>query len=283
MFNLGPLRLDLINDGLFELKNETFVKVLGGENRTLRDRPGVNPRIRVGFNCLLIRGLGHTVLVDPGTGDKPLDSQVREYAMEYPRNFFPALESLSVDFRDVDTVILTHLHWDHAGGATSVGYSGQIEPTFPRAKYYVQKRELDAAREAILTQDDGYLADDFEPLVSAQVLEAIEADDFQVFPWLSLHWTGGHSQGHQIVVIGEPGQPRAIYFADLIPTTSQIPFDSAMSYDVKYDQLAASKKRFLNEAVQGEYLVMFVHAPRNRAGYLSKDQDDKYRFRAVDL
>jgi glyoxylase-like metal-dependent hydrolase (beta-lactamase superfamily II) len=203
--------------------------------------------------------------------------------MEYPRKLFSSLDNLGVGLRDVDTVILTHLHWDHAGGSTSVGYSGQIESTFTRAKYFVQKRELDAAREAILAQDDGYLADDFEPLMSAQALEVIDADDFQVFPWLSLHWTGGHSQGHQIVVIGEPGQKRAIYFSDLVPTTSQIPFDSAMSYDVKYEQLAASKKRFLNEAVQGEYLVMFVHAPRNRAGYLSKNQDDTYKFRAVDI
>jgi glyoxylase-like metal-dependent hydrolase (beta-lactamase superfamily II) len=247
------------------------------------DRPGVEPRIRVGFNCLLVRGRGHTVLIDPGTGDKEIDAQITSYKMDWPRKLFPTLDELGVKFADVDTVVLTHLHWDHAGGATREGYSGAIEPTFPNATYYVHKLELNAAREAVLTQDDGYNPDDFEPLFNATALELIHEEHHDVFPWLSLHLTGGHSPGHMIVKLGEAGGQQAIYFADLIPTTSQLPLDSAMSYDVKYDQLAASKKRYIDQAVANNYLCMFVHAPRNRAGYLRRKADDTIEFRAVEM
>lgn len=283
MFELGPLRLDLIDDGFFELQRETFVNVAKANQPAGKQRQGLKHRIRVSFNSLLIRGAGHTVLIDPGSGDKKLESRIRAYNMEWPRKLYPALDTLGVDKRDVDTVILTHLHWDHAGAATTVGYSGQVEPAFPKAKYYAQQRELDAAREGILTQDDGYIADDFEPLVAASVLDLIETDDYQVFPWLSLHWTGGHSPGHQLAIIGEPGQPQAIYFADLVPTTTQLPVHNAMSYDVKYDQLAASKSKFLKQTVEHNYLSLFVHAPRNRAGYLTQDKEGKYKFRAVEI
>lgn len=283
MIELGPFRLDLIDDGFFELKRETFVNIAKANLSSNQKRQGMKRRIRVSFNSLLIRGAEHTVLIDPGSGDKPLESRIRDYKMEWPRKLYLTLEKLGVDKRDVDTVILTHLHWDHAGGATTVGYSGQVEPAFPKAKYFVQKRELDAAREGVLTQDDGYIAEDFEPLLSASVLELIETDDFQVFPWLALHWTGGHSPGHQLAIIGEPDKEQAIYFADLVPTISQLPMDSAMSYDVKYDQLAASKAKFLKETVERNYLSLFVHAPRNRAGYLTKDSEGKYKFRAVEI
>jgi glyoxylase-like metal-dependent hydrolase (beta-lactamase superfamily II) len=283
MFELGPLRLDLISDGLFELRPETFVKISRGRSASLLERQGVEPRIRVGFNSLLVRGHGHTVLIDPGTGDKPMDDKVVSYKMEWPRKLFPTLEKLGVRPADVDTVVLTHLHWDHAGGATTVGYSGAIEPAFPQATYYLHQTELDAAREGVLMHDDGYSSDDFEPLLNASVLELIHEDDHEVFPWLSVHLTGGHSPGHMVVKLGDAGRKQAIYFSDLVPTTSQLPLDSAMSYDVKYDQLAAAKKRFIDEAAAHEYLCMFVHSPRNRAGYLQKTDDNKIKFRAVEM
>jgi len=192
MFQLGPFRLDLINDGHFELKPESFTRV------GAKELPHIRRRIRVAFNSLLIRGNGHTVVVDPGTGDKPHTQQVRDYHMEWPRKFFPALKELDVRPEEVDTVILTHLHWDHCGGATSRDASGRPVPVFFHARHYLQVRELDSARAAVANGDDSFLSDDFEPLVEAGLLELVEGNA-EILSGVSVEWTGGHSSGHQIV------------------------------------------------------------------------------------
>jgi glyoxylase-like metal-dependent hydrolase (beta-lactamase superfamily II) len=280
-FGLGPLRLDVIDDGLFELRPETFVKVNKRRHADVLNKTHLRPRIKVGFNSLLIRGESKTVLIDPGTGDKERIAQVRDYKMEWPRKVLPTLRVLGVPRESVDLVILTHLHWDHCGACTTIGAGGQIEPTFPRARYVVQRRELEGARRAIEIGDDGYLADDFEPLVNAQKLDVIDADDAQVLPWLTVYWTGGHSAGHQIVRIGTEETGRALYLSDLLPTTAQLSVASGMSYDEAPNVMQESKRKFMRLCAREGDLAILVHAPRNRAGYLTEMAPDDYRFKAT--
>jgi glyoxylase-like metal-dependent hydrolase (beta-lactamase superfamily II) len=279
MIQLGDFRLDLINDGLFELKPDNFVRVGAAETPPMSH---VRRRVRVAFNSLLIRGRGRTIVIDPGTGDKPHSQQVRDYHMEWPRKFFPALTELGVRPEGVDTVILTHLHWDHCGGATSLDAGGKPVPVFWNAKYFVQRRELDAARAAIKAGDDSFLADDFEPLITAHRLQFLEGDA-EVLPGISVEWTGGHSPGHQIVRIDGGHGKRAIYLSDLVPTIAQIPFDSVMSYDVNVDELLSAKERVLMAAAAREDLLFFVHAPRQRAAHLQRRPDGEFQLEHVQL
>jgi len=275
MFQLGPFRLDLINDGLFELRADSFVHA--GAPPSAHHRR----RIRVAFNSLLIRGKGHTIVVDPGSGDKPHIELVREYHMEWPRKFFPTLQELGVKPEDVDTVILTHLHWDHCGGATSFDASGRPVPVFFNAKHYLQDRELAAARTAVTAGDDSFLSDDFEPLVSAGLVTQI-SKRAEIVPGVSVEWTGGHSPGHQIVII-DGGDKRAIYLSDLVPTVAQLPLDAVMSYDANVSELLPAKKRVLGEAADREDLLLFVHAPRQRAGYLRWQPDVSLSLESVPI
>jgi glyoxylase-like metal-dependent hydrolase (beta-lactamase superfamily II) len=265
MFQLGDFRLNLINDGFFELKAESFARV------GVPSHSQVRKRIRVAFNSLLVRGRGHTVVIDPGTGDKPREELVRSYRMEWPRKFYPTLQEVGVRPEDVDTVILTHLHWDHAGGATSLDANGRAVPVFFRARHVLQARELSAAREAVTGGDDSFLPDDFEPLASTGLLELVEGSA-EILPGLTVEWTGGHSPGHQIVRI-DGGDARAAYLSDLVPTVAQLPSDSVMSYDVNVDELLPAKQRVLSEALARRDLLLFVHAPRQRAGYLIQGPD----------
>lgn len=275
MFQLGDFRLDLINDGLFELKADNFVRVGATES------PHVRRRVRVAFNSLLIRGRGHTVVVDPGTGDKPHTQQVRDYHMEWPRKFFPSLRELGVRPEEVDTVILTHLHWDHCGGSTALDAAGKPVPVFLNAKYYVQRRELEAARSAVAAGDDSFLAGDFEPLADSHRLQLVDGNA-DILPGISVEWTGGHSAGHQIVTLDGGGE-RAVYLSDLVPTIAQIPFDSVMSYDIDVNDLLSAKERVLMRAAEREDLLLFVHAPRQRAAYLRRQSGGGFALENVNL
>lgn len=281
-FDLGSLRIDVIDDGLFELRPETFVNVTKGRNAELLDKRNFRPRIKVGFNSLLIRGEGKTILIDPGTGDKERIAERRNYNLDWPRKVLPSLRELGVKREDIDLIVLTHLHWDHAGACTTIGHSGQLEPTFPRARVILQQRELEGAREALATGDDGYSADDFEPLVAASKFDLLTADDAEIYPWLTCHWSGGHSPGHMVVRIGLPTAQRIMYPSDVLPTTAQLALDSGMSYDQNPQELSDAKRKFLSLAAREQDLVILVHAPRNRTGYVSQQSTDKFTFEYAD-
>jgi glyoxylase-like metal-dependent hydrolase (beta-lactamase superfamily II) len=276
MIELDPWRLDLISDGYFEDEADTFVQRCAEEHSPKNVRVRAKRRIRVGFNSLLIRGQGHTIVVDPGTGDKPRPEIAESYHLQWPRKFLATLAEMNVRPDDVDTVILTHLHWDHAGACTRINEQGKIVPTFPNARYVVQAKEVEAARAEIASSDLGsYMPDDFEPLLADEKLDLLDGDA-EVLPGISVRWVDGHCAGLQIVLIGDGKQPGAIYLSDLIPTTAQIPVNCYLSYDLNIERLTAEKERVLAEASKRHDLLMFVHAPRLRAGYLVPRPDGSY-------
>jgi glyoxylase-like metal-dependent hydrolase (beta-lactamase superfamily II) len=280
MIELGAYRLDLISDGFFEDDADTFVTLCVEQESSPQVKVRAKPRIKVGFNSLLIRGGGHAVVVDPGTGDKPRAGLVNRYNMEWPRRFFPALTELGVPVDEVDKVVLTHLHWDHSGGATRIGDRGEIVPTFPRATYHVQRIELETARRLARSGDDSYLPEDFEPLVSSDQLQLLDGD-VKLFDGVEVRLVGGHTPGLQVVVIGDKQRGGAIYLSDLVPTGTQIPLDCVLSYDSNIEELKISKRKILAEAALQHDLLLFVHAPRLRAGYLRYLPDGKHELNPV--
>lgn len=281
MFQLGRFRLDLISDGFFEDDADSFVKDCIEKQAAPRIRVRGKPRMRVGFNALLIRGNGQTVVVDPGTGDKPRLEKAAQYHLEWPRRFFPTLHSMGVMAEAVDAVILTHLHWDHAGAATRRAANGRVMPAFARARYFVQESELEAARTAKRNGDDSYNADDFEPLAETGCLQTINGEG-EIVPGITVRWVGGHCRGLQIAVISSEGQ-RAVFLSDFIPTTTQLPLDCRLSYDEDPVQLRHAKETILADAVKQGDLLLFVHAPRIRAGYLKPHSAGKPRFESIEI
>ncbi len=177
-------------------------------------------------------------------------------------------------------MILTHLHWDHCGAATSLAEDGDFRPTFPNAQYYVQRKELAAARSGVAEGDDGYNPADYEPLLEAGVLVMLDGDG-EVLPGVNVRLVGGHSAGLQIAFIGEAS--RAVYLSDLVPTATQLPLDCVLSYDLNIAELKAAKALVLDEAVRRRELLLFVHAPRARAGYLLYRADGTPQLEAITL
>jgi glyoxylase-like metal-dependent hydrolase (beta-lactamase superfamily II) len=255
---LGAFEIDLIQDGLFSLSPEDFVGKV----------PQPDQRIRVGVNCLLIRSAERIVLIDSGVGSKPRRNFVESYEMEWPRRLISRLGKLRVRNEDISTVILTHLHWDHAGGATSLNAEGNVEPTFPRAEYFVQRKEWEEAQKAPPDSMD-YLPEDFIPLKESGVLTLLDGDS-EIFPGIEIRRTGGHTTGHSIVLVGD-SDVRSVFLADLIPTISMLSPDAATKYDGDVEILAREKRKILREAFERHYLLIFPHAPRRRAGYLKSD------------
>jgi glyoxylase-like metal-dependent hydrolase (beta-lactamase superfamily II) len=222
-------------------------------------------RIRMAMRPLLVRG-ARTVLIDAGCGDK-LDAKTADiYALDRARCLEHALATAGLAAADVDVVIASHLHFDHAGGFTERGSDGTLRPRFSRAEYFVREGEWEDATHPNERSRASYLAENYVPLREAGVLRLVTADG-EVVPGLRLERTGGHTKHHQIVRI-EAGGKTAVFLADLIPTAAHVPLPWIMGYDLYPMETLEFKRAFVREAVEREYLVFFEHDPEIAAGYL---------------
>jgi glyoxylase-like metal-dependent hydrolase (beta-lactamase superfamily II) len=268
----GSFELQSLSDGFFALDGGAMFGVVP---KPLWER--VAPadsrnRIRMGMRSLLVRTGRQTMLIDAGVGDK-MDAKAADiYGFDRTRHLDHALASAGVAPDEIDIVLATHLHFDHAGGFTARLADGRLRPRFPRARYIVRRGEWDDAHQAHERNRASYLGENYDPLLEASVLVFVEGDE-EVLPGVRVRRTGGHTAHHQIVEISSGGRT-AVFAADLLPTTAHLPLPWIMGYDLYPMETLAFKRGFVREAIDREYLIFFEHDPSLAAGYL-REKDGK--------
>jgi glyoxylase-like metal-dependent hydrolase (beta-lactamase superfamily II) len=234
--------------------------------------PDDQNRIRLDTNCVLLRTHGSLGLVDTGCGSKASLKYRQRHLLEDGAPLLRNLASIGVSPDEIDWVILTHLHTDHAGGATFRDDNGGLHPTFPRARHFVQRCEWDDATRQLPELAGAYYPVDFVPLEEAGLVEFVEGD-VEVAPGIRVQLTGGHTRGHQIVHV-ESGQDSAVCLADLVPTTHHVPTFWSMSYDQFPLTLRRVKPVVLDDIVANRRIAFFSHDPDVVAARLSRDSDN---------
>jgi len=230
-------------------------------------------RIRLAMRPLVVRG-ARTMIIDAGLGDKE-DARFREmYGVDRVRNLDHTLAEAGLAPEDIDIVIASHLHFDHAGGFTSRDAHGRLRPRFPRAQYVVRRGEWEDATHTTDRTRASYLADNYLPLADAGVLQLVD-DDCTIMPGVTVRRTGGHTVHHQMIVI-ESGGRTAAFVADMMPTTAHAPDAWIMGYDLYPMDTLAAKRRFAQEAIEKHILVFFEHDPLIAAGYLRETSGKRF-------
>ncbi len=169
--------------------------------------PDERNRIALAMRPLVVRGV-RTMLIDAGLGDKE-DARFQEiYGVERGRHLDHSLAEAGIAPEDIDIVLATHLHFDHAGGFTVRDATGTLRPRFPRARYVVRRGEWEDATHPHERNRASYLADNFVPLLDAGVLELVD-DDQTIMPGVRVRRTGGHTAHHQMAIIESGGRQAA--------------------------------------------------------------------------
>lgn len=236
-------------------------------------------RIPLSITALLVKAHGKHILVDTGIGKKEDEKFERMFAVEREPSLCESLNRLGVHPEDIDLVINTHLHFDHAGGNTKRGESGSLRPAFPKATYAVQQGEFDDAAAANERTKASYRRDNFTPVTEHRQWEFLRGDT-ELVPGVKVIVTAGHTRWHQSVKIESEGQV-AFFLGDLIPTASHLPLPYIMGYDLFPIQTLETKRWVLDRAVQERWLLLFEHDPAIRGGYVRKDQEGKYSVEEV--
>jgi glyoxylase-like metal-dependent hydrolase (beta-lactamase superfamily II) len=264
---LGSLTINVVSDGTFKLDAGAMFGVVPKTLWERKMRADRRNRIQLGLNCLLVQTNNHNILVDTGIGRKETEKQKDIYGLAAGR-LLRGLKELGLGPRDIDLVILTHLHFDHVGGATRLDSKGNLLCTFPKAKYMVQRADWEEASNPNERNTAGYHTDDFEPLLEKGHLELLEGDT-EIVQGVEARVTGGHSKGHQVIVVGN-GRRKAVLLGDLISTSHHMAMPYIPAYDL-YPVDSLNKKRELIEQAEREgWLLIFAHDPETVAGYLER-------------
>jgi methylmalonyl-CoA epimerase len=264
-FTIGDFELISLYDGLLKLDGGAMFGVVP---RVLWERqapPDDRNRIPLAMRPLVVRG-ERTMLIDAGLGDKESSRFCEIYGVDRTHHLDRALAEAGLSVEDIDLVLATHLHFDHAGGFT-VRDGQQVRPRFPRARYIIRRGEWDDATHPHDRNRASYIPDHFLPLAEAGVVDFIEGDQ-EIMPGVRVQRTGGHTAHHQIVWI-ESGNARAVFAADLMPTGAHLHDAWIMGYDLYPMETLAAKQAFSEEAAARDTLVFFEHDPAIPAAFIT--------------
>jgi glyoxylase-like metal-dependent hydrolase (beta-lactamase superfamily II) len=243
-------------------------------------------RIQLGMRCLLVEHDDGLILIDTGAGNKENARFHDIYGIENEgaggRTMLEdALAAAGFRAEDVRLVINSHLHFDHAGGNTFRDADGSVGPTFPRARYVVQRQEYDYATHTNERTAASYFPPNFEPVRAAGQFDFVDGER-EIVPGVRVIPTPGHVPGHQGILLESAGE-RAFYLADLVPTHAHLPLPWIMGYDVEPLVTLETKRRILARAVAEEWLVVFEHDATMAWGRVELDEKKKsYGLAALD-
>jgi methylmalonyl-CoA epimerase len=268
---LGDLELVSLSDGFFRLDGGAMFGIVPRPLWERRFPPDDRNRIPMGTRPLLVKG-DKTVLIDAGCGNKMDAKSAEIYGLEREYHLDHALAEAGVAPEDIEIVVASHLHFDHAGGFTVRTNDGRVVPRFPRARYIAHRDEWEDATHPHERNRASYLQDDFVPLRDAGVLELV-GDEFEIIPGLHYRRSGGHTRHHQVITIQSGGRT-AVFAADMFPTSAHAPNPWIMGYDLYPMDTLAFKRAFAREAIAHEYLIFFEHDPSLAAG-IFRERDGK--------
>ncbi len=286
--NIAGFEICPVPTGLFGLDGGamfgTVPKVLWQKSNPADDQN----RIQMEARALLLKSSTRNILIDTGNGSdfvakygEKLGNKFAEiYAVEKSGpTLVSSLKKHGLNPEDITDVILTHLHFDHAGGATTEK-NGKLVPTFPKAKYYVQKKNLETASKPNLRERASYYAANFQPLIDHNCLQVIDGNQENIIPGISLKISNGHTEAHQVVII-EDDQTALFYCGDVVPTSSHVRLAWVMGYDLNPMTLIEEKKSLLERSLLKKTYLYFEHDPYCDAAIIERNKDDfavKERF-----
>jgi len=271
-FTLGELELISLSDGFLRMDGGLMFGIVPKAQWSAVSPADDRNRVTLGMRPLIVRG-ARTMIIDAGLGGKGDAAFDDTFGVDHRYDLDRALADARLAPEDIDIVLASHLHFDHAGGFTVRDPSGRLRPRFPRAQYIARRGEWEDATHVHSQNAARYQPDNFQPLAEAGVLQLVD-DDVTIMPGVRVKRTGGHSTHHQVVLI-ESGGKSAAFAADLIPTMSHVTESWIPALDLYPMDTLAAKRAFTEDAMAREVLVFFYHDPSIAAGYIREAGGDR--------
>ena len=276
--HVGDIRLTLFDGGRLRLDGGAMFGIIPKPLWQRLAPPDDRNRIRIGCTCVMAESGGRRILIDTGVGNKysEKDRDIFEISQHWIAD---AMQAAGVDPVSIDTVILTHLHFDHAGGATRMGADQRPTPTFPRATYLVQRGEWEDAIGGYYVMTATYRDENLRPLAESGRLVLLDGEA-EVAPGMRVRPLPGHTRHQQGVLIYDRGRT-AVQPGDLMPTSAHVGLRYNMGYDLlPYDNMV-NKRRLLEEAAAGNWTLLLGQDPDHTAYTVQRESEERFTLARV--
>src|ERR1700752_435224 len=267
---VGDYRVEIIPDTEFRLDGGAMFGVVPRNLWSQVCPPDDENRIRMNMNCVLVDTGSDKVLIETGIGDKWSNKLTSMYHITRERTLAESLlAKTGVKAEEITVVVNTHLHFDHAGGNTTIGDAGTPRPTFPNARYLISRAEFEHAEQPSERDRASYLPDNWRPLQASGQLETPESD-YEVVPGLRMETHPGHNRSMQCWRL-ERGGKTVFGFAALVPMRAHVRYPWIMGYDLYPVETLEHKKKLLPQAARDRWLCLFYHDPDEPLCVLEED------------
>ena len=267
------MKLTAINAGYFKLDGGAMFGVVPKSLWARANPPDEQNLCTWAMRCLLIEKGDRRVLIDTGMGNKQDAKFLDHYHPQDVDSLERGLNEAGCGFEGVTDVLLTHLHFDHCGGALCRETDGVIHPRFPRATYWSSRAHWAAALQPNERERASFLKENIVPLQEGGRLRFVEeAPAGAILPELQVHFVQGHTEAMMLPQI-QWEKKTVLYCADLVPSVAHIPLAWLMAYDVRPLVTLQEKKQLLEEAAAQKWILFFEHDPANECGTVQ--QTDK--------
>jgi glyoxylase-like metal-dependent hydrolase (beta-lactamase superfamily II) len=263
--HLGDFELTVCTDGTYKLDGGAMFGVVPKPLWEKRAPADDQNRILLGLNTVVVRTGKQTVVIETGVGNKQ-SAKMRE--IQGNQELLPqSLAAAGVRPEEVDVVINTHLHFDHCGWNTTLHLDGSVTPTFPNARYFAHRGEVEHGRLQLDRDRVSYLSPNYEPLIESGQMTLLDTAgigaDPEICPGISVELFPGHTAQLMAVHIESRASGGAVrhacYISDLIPTSAHLDPTWVMGYDLDPVECIAQRKRFYQRAIPEGWLVLFTH------------------------
>lgn len=265
---LGDFELHIVSDGSFRLDGGAMFgivpKILWEKQVDVDEKN----RVKLALNCLYVRTPERQVLIDTGIGNKFDAKWNAIYDVDRSETLVNSLGRIGVQAKEIDTIIHTHLHFDHAGSNTTLLPDGHIVKTFPNARYFAQRAEFEHALAPYERDRASYAIDRAKFMPPYCDYELLEGDG-EVAPGIRVAVKPGHNRSMQVVKI-ESREQKAIVFSDLVSTQLHLNAQWITSFDLFPLEVIENKKPLIEAALRERWLCVFYHDTKCPMGFLTE-------------
>lgn len=279
------MNLHTIDTGFFKLDGGAMFGVVPKSIWNKTNPADENNLCTWAMRCLLVEHENRLILIDTGIGNKQSEKFFSHYYLHGNASLDSSLVSLGFHRDDITDVFLTHLHFDHVGGAV-VREGDNLLPAFKNATYWSNPKHWDWAVNPNEREKASFFRENIIPIQESGQLKFIDAEDgINFMDNFDIRFVSGHTESMMLPLINYKGK-QVLYMADLLPSIGHLPIPYVMAYDMFPLQTLAEKKLFLNEALEKEYVLYFEHDPENECCTLQQTEKGirvKETFKLSDL